>query len=187
MKILAWILVFLLLSGCQVVPLEPQQPVSGEPAEEKSAAEVQQTDPEQSAEEQSGYEPVSLVSLDGIDVTAVGYDADTAWGPTLTLELQNETEEDLLFWADYAKSDGVMCNPYWNCTVAAGETVRSQVFWSGEMLQKSGIAALGELVLELEICHSADNAVVLFSDTVSQCLQTENTSLQTPPVWEDLP
>lgn len=178
MRIFALILAVLLLTGCQVVPLE-EQPA---PESQQSVNSAVSSEKEESSER---GEPVVLIALGQISVAAVDYKPDAAGGPMLTLELKNGTDYDLVFCIEHAKSNGVMCDPYWSCLVSAGETVESDVCWSVEFLEKTGILALNDLTLDMTICRSDDESVVLFSDLVTLTLMTKEETVIRQPVWDD--
>jgi len=170
MKKLIWILVLALcLSGCGIIPLKEQPsepPVATEQPAVSEPAPAPETVPEEKPEEPEppAYEPVVLMRLGQIAVTLKDFLPDAPGGPVLQLEVQNGTAVDLLFSSGHASIGGVMCDPYWECAVAAGETVESQLWWGSDRLAFRGIENLREIRMELTV---TGGETVLYDDLLA--------------------
>ena len=76
----------------------------------------------------SGFEPVA-VSEGDLAVTAVGYDPDGDEGPAVLFRVDNGSDKDLWLHMDDARANGVLSQPYWSVTVAAGKTAYGWCQW----------------------------------------------------------
>lgn len=184
-KKLSWILILALcLSGCSVVSLEKAPEAPPAAAEQPAAPEAPQETPETPQEpEAPAYEPIVLLSLGQIRVTVTDFLPDAPGGPVLQLEVKNDTSSDLTFRSGHASIGGVMCDPYWECAAAAGDTVESQLWWGTDRLAARGIAALREIRMELTV---AGNDVVLYDDVLEFSPAEEGDAVQ-PLQFPDFP
>ena len=166
MKKLIWILILALcLSGCSIISLKDTSAEQPAATEQPAAPEAPQETPEAPLDpqepEEPAYDPIVLLSLGQVRVTVTDFLPDAPGGPVLQLEVKNDTSSDLTFRSGHASIGGVMCDPYWECAAAAGETVESQLWWGTDRLAARGIAALRDIRMELTV---AGNEFVLFDD-----------------------
>jgi len=193
MKKIVWILILaLLLSGCSTIGLgeaAPEEPVQPETVPEPPSAPTPEKEPETApVPEEPAFPAVVLMNRLGAAVTLIGYTPDDPWGPTMLLELKNETDRPLRFATDGVLANGVMCDPYWSCDVPAGETVQSRVRWSSEQLALSGIAWLNALSIRLLVTDpAAPEERPIFSDAVELTLEGGEGSPLSEAHWADFP
>lgn len=99
--------------------------------------------------------------------TITGMEQQDEWGYfTLKVFLENKTDVNLCFnWRD-AAVNGVMCDPFWACTVPAGLKSNEEISFSWEALEEAGMDEVLEIVFELEISDDDDwEAEPLVDDT----------------------
>lgn len=165
MKKLIWIILALALclSACGAAPQKTAEAPAAEAPAVTESAPAAEPAPVPAAEPEEVYEPIPLLSLGQLRLTVTDYLPDTPGGPTVLLEVRNDSLAEVEFRIDHAAISGVMCDPYWSCTAAAGETLTSRLWWGAEQLAVFGISALRDVRLEL-VAQSGET--VLYDDTV---------------------
>lgn len=88
---------------------------------------------------------IVLFDNDQCSMRVTGVDPDDTWGYALKVTLVNKTDKDLMFSADDVSIDGVMCDPFWATTVAAGKTSNEDITWMDSTLSDAGITDTGSI------------------------------------------
>ncbi len=99
---------------------------------------------------------VVLVDNDQIAVIVTAREDDPIWGYTVSLYLENKTDEELMFSAEDVSVNGYMSDPYWATTVDAGNCKFTEMYWFTEDLEEDGIDQVEEIELTLWV-YSYDN------------------------------
>lgn len=99
---------------------------------------------------------VVLVDNDQITVIVTAREDDPIWGYTVSLYLENKTDEELMFSAEDVSVNGYMSDPYWATTVDAGNCKFTEMYWFTEDLEEDGIDQVEEIELTLWV-YSYDN------------------------------
>ncbi|MCD8323055.1 MAG: hypothetical protein LUC89_09260 [Oscillospiraceae bacterium] len=92
---------------------------------------------------------VVLVDNDQITAIVIGCEDDPIWGYTVSLYLENKTDEELMFSAEDVSVNGYMSDPYWATTVDAGNCKFTEMTWYTEDLEADGIDQVEEIELTL--------------------------------------
>ncbi|MCC8357841.1 MAG: hypothetical protein LJU34_08470 [Oscillospiraceae bacterium] len=99
---------------------------------------------------------VVLVDNDQIAVIVTACEEDPIWGYTVSLYLENKTDEELMFSADDVSVNGYMADPYFAATVDAGNCKFTEMTWYTDTLEDNGIDQVEEIELTLSV-HSYDD------------------------------
>lgn len=76
-----------------------------------------------------GVEPLCIWNMNGIEITVLGLEMDAFWGPTMYLEIENRSKDDILIGFNDVAVNGYMMDPFWATTVTAGNKSRETVTW----------------------------------------------------------
>ena len=113
-----------------------------------------------------GFAEEVLVEADGISITAKNFDMEGSWGPTLTLYLQNETDETAWFDLDTVWINGIEMDPYWATTLLDGTVRYSEVDWDEDDFAEAGITAVETIKLRFTV-QSIENWDYLYEGDVT--------------------
>ena len=97
-----------------------------------------------------------LVDNDSCSVIVTGFEPDNSWGFAMQLYLVNKTDKDLVFSADNASINGIMCDPFWADIVSAGKKSFSAVLWDQNALEENEIEKVEEISLPMIIYADDD-------------------------------
>lgn len=92
----------------------------------------------------------------------------TAEGCVMDLEIRNQTDSNLLFSMGKAAVNGCMCNPYFDESIAAGQTLTAQAVFDADTLAGYGITKT--TVIEFHVS-------VRDEDSTEECLIEETFTL----------
>ena len=97
-----------------------------------------------------------LADNDSCSVIVTGFEPDNSWGFAMQLYLVNKTDKDLVFSADNASVNGIMCDPFWADIVAAGKRSYSTVLWDKKALEENEITEVKEISFPMIIYADDD-------------------------------
>ena len=106
-----------------------------------------------------------LFENDACAIYVVGYGHDSLWGYTMTLYLENRSDNNLMFSADGVAVNGFMCDPFWVKSVAAGKKAVTDVSWSDDKFEENGIDNVEVITFPIRV-YDSDNW--LADDVVNQ-------------------
>ena len=89
--------------------------------------------------EEDEVEPLVIWNMNGIKVTVLGLEMDGFYGPEMYIEIENNTNNNLLFGIEDVSVNGYMMDPYWATSVAAGKKARETIYWFEESCIENGI------------------------------------------------
>lgn len=114
------------------------------PDEEGPAAEPVQFD--------HGFVPVQVLTGD-LEFTVVDYDPTGSYddGPELMFYLANHTDKPVWFNMEDVSVNGIVCDPLWAETVAAGAMAYGECSWWQDDLEKSHIDTMESVEFTLEV------------------------------------
>ena len=105
----------------------------------------------------SGFEEIQVMSG---DYTAVikDFDPDGPWDdgePSFVFYLENNTEEDVTFRTENASINGVICDPYWSCSLPAGTSAYEHHFyWMKSKLEDAHIESFETVEFDMTVVSS---------------------------------
>ena len=97
-----------------------------------------------------------LVDNDSCSVIVTGFEPDNSWGFSMQLYLVNKTDKDLVFSADDASINGIMCDPFWADIVVSGKRSFSTVLWDKSALDENEIEKVEQISLPMIIYADDD-------------------------------
>ena len=106
-----------------------------------------------------------LVDNDSCSVIVTGFEPDNSWGFAMQLYLVNKTDKDLVFSADNASINGVMCDPFWADIVAAGKRSYTTVLWDKSALEENEITEVEEISFPMIIYADDDIGSPIVEET----------------------
>lgn len=97
-----------------------------------------------------------LVDDDNLKFEITGIDHDGMWGYTWKVTLENKTSANLMFSLENVSVNGVMVDPFWAETVAAGKKSNTSISWSTTDFEKNDIEKVTDVALTLRV-YDADH------------------------------
>lgn len=108
-----------------------------------------------------------VIDNDHASVIVTGYSDDEFRGYTVNLYLVNKTDKELTYSADNVSVNGFMADPFWACSVGAGNVAFSTMSWFDSTFEENNITSVDEIEMMLRIYNSDDwTADDVFNDTV---------------------
>lgn len=123
-------------------PEEDNSPVVVVP---ETATKEESKTPQVSIESETGpapeedIEPLCIWNMNGIKITVLGLEMDGFYGPEMYIEIENNTDNNLMFGIDDVSVNGYMMDPYWAASVAAGKKARETIYWFEESCVENGV------------------------------------------------
>jgi len=118
-----------------------------------------------SSSAEATIEETVLVDQDGIKITATEYDADSIWGDSISLLIENNTDTDYTIGCDALIVNNFMITDLFVATVAAGKSANESMYLSSSELEAAGIDNVGQIEMYF---HAYDDGYDnLFSDVYS--------------------
>ena len=121
---------------------KPNTPVVTPPVTDNkvpSKVETETSKPEPEKDPFEGIEPLCIWNMNGIKITVLGLEMDGFYGPEMYIEIENNTNNNLLFGIEDVSVNGYMMDPYWATSVAAGKKARETIYWFEESCIENGI------------------------------------------------
>lgn len=87
-------------------------------------------------------------------ITSVG--EDPIWGYTLKAQLENRTEQDLMFSLRSVSVNGYMCDPFFAATITGGMKANKDISFSKEDWEVIGIEEVTDVAFELVVYDKND-------------------------------
>ena len=81
---------------------------------------------------------------------------DPVWGYTLKAQLENRTDQDLMFSLDKVSVNGFMCDPFFAATVTAGMKANKDISFSKDDFQAIGIRKVTDVTFTLRVYDRDD-------------------------------
>ena len=97
-----------------------------------------------------------LVDNDSCSVIVTAFEPDNSWGFAMQVYLVNKTDKDLVFSADDASINGIMCDPFWADIVVSGKRSFSTVLWDKSALDENEIEKVEQISLPMIIYADDD-------------------------------
>lgn len=134
-----------------------------------SSGETAATDPSQTVtttpgssaakpQEQIKFQETVLVDNEDMLVKINDVKNDTVWGYTLKVQIENRTDQDLMFTLNDVSVNGYMCDPFFATTVTAGMKANKDISFSTDSFQEIGIENVTDIAFELRVYDSKNIA-----------------------------
>lgn len=160
-------LLLLGLAGCTAAPETTSTPEAA-PAEESVSEAAPTATPE--AQPAVTLEETELYNQDGVRITATGLDTKGLMGPELGLQIENDTEKNLVIQSAWTTVNGYMMSDLLSADVAAGKKANETMYFPSSSLERCGIDTIAEIGTELKIIDG---------DTYQTLITTGPLTLQT--------
>lgn len=85
------------------------------------------------------FEEFVVVDNDELSVTVTEFTPSGDWGPTFKLLLENKTDYNLRYSFDDVSVNGIMLDPFFVASVAAGKKAYEEMSWLPDALTETGI------------------------------------------------
>ena len=97
--------------------------------------------------------------LESIDETGM-------WGYSWKVQLENKTDKNLMFGIDDCSVNGVMADPFWSSSVAAGKKSNETISWSSSLFEENGISSdnVTQVIFDLRVYDADDWSADHFVD-----------------------
>lgn len=156
----------LLLAACgSSAPSDTASTAATSTAESVAASASEEAPAEESA---PAFEAQTILDNEYCTMTLESIDENAMWGYTWKVYLENKTDKNLTFGMEDCSVNGVMADPFWAATVAAGKKSNENISWSSSLFEESGISAdqVTQVSFELRVYDSDDwSAGNLVEDT----------------------
>ena len=106
--------------------------------------------------QEAKFEEVVFVDDENCTFKITGVNADSMWGYTLDVNLDNKSDKNLMFAAEDVSVNGYMCDPFWATTVQAGKKAKSEINFFKENLTELGIEDVEEIEFTLRVYDEDD-------------------------------
>lgn len=109
----------------------------------QSSADVSSSSAAESAaeEEVPAFEEQTIVDNEYCTMILQSIDESGMWGYSWKVYLENKTDKNLMFGIDDCSVNGVMVDPFWAESVAAGKKSNETISWSSSLFEENGISA----------------------------------------------
>ncbi|NJP39524.1 hypothetical protein HCH52_00400 [Oscillospiraceae bacterium HV4-5-C5C] len=122
-----------------------------------------------------------ILRQDGLTITAKSLEDDPIWGLGIKLNIENQTDRNLLIQSSYAAVDQYMTDALFSCSVAAGKMANDTLYLGSSALEAAGITDPGEISLHLSVADSDSYETVLEpSETVLKTSAYEQSTVPEP-------
>ena len=120
-----------------------------------STAEAPTADSEETVPE---FQAQTIVDNAFCTVILESIDENGMWGYSWKVQLENKTDKNLMFSIDDCSVNGVMADPFWASSVAAGKKSNETVSWSSSLFEENGISSdnVTQVTFDLRV-HDADD------------------------------
>lgn len=102
----------------------------------------------------SQFQPTDLVDNEDMLFRISAIVKDPIWGYTLKVQIENRSDNDLMFSLNNVSVNGFMCDPYFAATVTAGMKANKEISFSTEAFDEIGIAEVTDIEFELRVYDS---------------------------------
>jgi len=102
------------------------------------------------------FEPVVLVDNDSVHIEATDAEWDSIWGYQVNFVLENKTDKDLMFAAEYTCVNGWDVPGLFASTVAAGKKSNETLTISSSSLEECGIGDITNITIGFRVYDSND-------------------------------
>lgn len=92
-----------------------------------------------------------LYDADGVRITATGLDTQALLGPELTLQIENNTQRNLVIQTAWCTVNGYMMSDLLSADVAAGKKANDALAFSSSALARCGIDTITDIGVELKL------------------------------------
>lgn len=120
---------------------------------------VVQPDATTAAVDLNDFEPTVLVDNAQMLFRVSDIVNDPVWGYTLKVQIENRSNQDLMFSLNNVSVNGFMCDPYFAATVTAGMKANKEISFSTDSFEEIGITEVTELEFTLQVFDSNDWSV----------------------------
>lgn len=117
-----------------------------------------ETPPADSEETVPEFQAQTIVDNEFCTVILESIDENGMWGYSWKVQLENKTDKNLMFSIDDCSVNGVMADPFWASSVAAGKKSNETVSWSSSLFEENGICSdnVTQVTFDLRV-HDADD------------------------------
>lgn len=129
-----------------------------------SKVETETSKPEEDPFE--GIEPLCIWNMNGIKITVLGLEMDGFYGPEMYIEIENNTDKNLMFGVDDVSVNGYMMDPYWATSVAAGKKARETIYWFEESCIENGVENIHRVECVFRVSDKDTWATVIETPTI---------------------
>ena len=92
-------------------------------------------------EEVPSFQEQTIVDNEYCTMILQSIDESGMWGYSWKVYLENKTDKNLMFGIDDRSVNGVMADPFWAESVAAGKKSNETISWSSSLFEENGISA----------------------------------------------
>lgn len=143
-------------------PVTTPPPVTDNKAPSK--VETETSKPEEDPFE--GIEPLCIWNMNGIKITVLGLEMDGFYGPEMYIEIENNTDKNLMFGINDVSVNGYMMDPYWATSVAAGKKARETIYWFEESCIENGVEDIHRVECVFHVSDEDTWATVIETPTI---------------------
>jgi len=111
------------------------------------------TDNSKKEEKTPKFEEITVIDNDYMTMKFTGLNPNGTWGYTLKANIENKSDVNLLIGMNNTSVDGVMCDPFWATSVAAGKKMNCDISWSKSQLESSGLSGINNLQFVLHVSN----------------------------------
>jgi hypothetical protein len=119
-----------------------------------------------STSDKTTIEETVLLDQDNIKITATEYDTDAIFGDYINLEIENNTDQNLMFSADAVIVNDYNISDLFATEVAAGKKSNEKLYLSTSDLEAAGIDQVGEVEIYFNIYDDDTLDTYLKSDDI---------------------
>lgn len=129
-----------------------------------SKVETETSKPEEDPFE--GIESLCIWNMNGIKITVLGLEMDGFYGPEMYIEIENNTNNNLLFGIEDVSVNGYMMDPYWATSVASGKKARETIYWFEETCIENGVEDIYRVECVFHISNEDTWTTVIETPTI---------------------
>lgn len=97
-----------------------------------------------------------IIDNEYVTVTVIGYDADSIWGYTVNLFIENKTDTEVMFSIGDASVNGYMADPFWATSVLPGKCAFDSVTWYDSTLEEIEVTEVEEIEFTMRAYDNTD-------------------------------
>lgn len=106
--------------------------------------------------QQPDFPETTIVDDENCTVKVTAIEADSMWGYTMKVFLENKTDLNLMYTVDYVSVNDYMCDPFWATTVTPGMKANEEISFSEDSFEEIGITDVTDITFQLRV-YDSDN------------------------------
>lgn len=133
---------------------------------ETTASSVAEASSADSTEAVPEFQAQTIVDNEFCTMILESIDENGMWGYSWKVQLENKTDKNLMFGIDDCSVNGVMADPFWSSSVAAGKKSNETISWSSSLFEENGISSdnVTQVTFDLRVYDADDWSADHFVD-----------------------